>query len=182
MSEFKPTLVWGPGSQLLGCELENPVLRLSNGQLAKDAAKETRSVVRKCGKAPLAPLPANKNDIIEWRELVYGRDGIVGDIIAQEALIEDADLFDVPHSQTKANPHHDEPDSPHEAHHAWNHTKAVIKAGAFDKGGSMYVERATVHLDTNVDPSRMSNFARQEFIEEVAAELGVEPSQVKLRT
>ena len=44
--------------------------------------------MRQCAKPALAPLPANKNDIVEWRELVYGRDGIVGDIIAQESLIE----------------------------------------------------------------------------------------------
>ena len=135
--------------------------------------------VRQCAKPALAPLPANKNDIVEWRELVYGRDGIVGDIIAQEALLEDADLFEVPDAKAEAS---ETVESQAEAHHAWDHTKAVIKAGAFEKGGMYYTERATIHLDTNVDPSRMSNFARQEFIDEVAAELGVEPSQVKLRT
>ena len=88
-------------------------------------------------------------------------------------------MFDVPDTPIRLD---DDVTRHHEAHGAWEHTKAVVKAGAFGEGGTHYVERATIHLDTNVDPSKMSNFARQEFIEEVAAELGVEPGQVKLRT
>jgi len=108
---------------------------------------------------------------VEWRELVYGKDGIVGDILARDAALEDDELL------AEDDEEYDE--SPHKL---WEHTKAMVKAGAFEDGGSVKKERATIHLDTNVDPSKMSKFARQEFIEEVAQELGVEPSQIKLRT
>ena len=62
----------------------------------------------------------------------------------------------------------------------WTHTRAMLDAGAWGNGGSM--ERAGIQLETNVDPKAMSSFAKKEFIEEIAAQLGVAPSQIKLQT
>lgn len=167
-SQFKPKLIWGKNSRLQGCEVTDKKMKMPESNLpAKKVVEKHKVVVRRAGKPRLADLPLNKDHILEWREHVNGR-GSVADIIATEQLIEDADILDGLDDEDYVDPSH------------WARQRAQLKAGAWGKGGSM--ERSGIQLETNVDPKNMSTFAKEEFIEEIAAQLGVPASQIRITT
>jgi len=179
VEHFKPKIVWGPDGPFTKIDhvelrggIEGRQMVLPDGTLLKEAMKQNKTKIRHASKPPLRDLPTNKDDIAEWRHLVTHTDGIVGDLIAQQAAMQEEDEYEDEEEEEMQSP----------GRGAWQHTAAMARSGSFNRGEDDDRERAGIRLETNVDPKKMSKYAKQDFIDEVAMQLGVAPSQIKLRT